>query len=70
MIETENAELKSVKLFNNYTAADARFELCILESGGTICEFETEELKEEIPGIIRMAGDDVYAVQLIKIEAP
>ena len=62
VLETADIEIISLNVFAERDEASRRFSKLCEENG--ICD--EAFLLEELPGTLRIAGDDAYAVQLIQ----
>lgn len=65
LIEMADIELISVRLFKNKANANKIFDKCTSEN--QITEWEVLESRKELDNTIRIAGDEVYSVQLLEI---
>lgn len=63
LIETGDIEILGVKVFKDKNKANETFEMCATEN--QVLEL-SDDLDKELEGTLRIAGDDVYCVQLIK----
>jgi len=64
LIEMSDVELLGVKVYLERAAASTDFNKILEEHG--MHELSSEEFEEELPGTIRMAGDDAHSVQLLE----
>jgi len=60
VLETAGCEVLSLRLFAGPTGAAQCFEHCAAENRA-----REHQITREIPGTVRIAGDDSYCVQLI-----
>jgi hypothetical protein len=66
IIETEDIEIKGVHFISSRESANAAFDDICKEN--SIVDADPEDLKLEVPGTLRLAGDDAYAAHLVEIE--
>lgn len=64
VLETVDVETTGVRIFSNIKTAHRVFEECAEENSATESEFS--QIKKELEGTLRFAGDDTYAVQLVE----
>ena len=62
VLETADIEIIGLNVFAEFVEAGRRFNKLCEENG--ICDEAVQ--REELPGTLRIAGDDAYAVQLIQ----
>jgi hypothetical protein len=68
VIEMADCELLSVRMFTNEAAAFGVFDSCVDENEATPFEWNADDVAGEVAGTLRVAGDDTYSVQVIKLE--
>ena len=64
LIETADVEILGIDLFSSEETANKHFDACLEENE----VIEETNLEDELDGTIRFAGDEAYAIQLLKRE--